>query len=84
MNNPKVRLFAEAALSVTCAALAALTTVWPDWIEGLFGFDPDGHSGETEWEIVFGFGIAAVIFAVIARIEWRNLRTRQSADSLSG
>jgi hypothetical protein len=26
-----------------------LTIFWPDWIEGLTGYDPDQHDGIVEW-----------------------------------
>ena len=32
--------------------LAILTLVWRDWIEGVFGYDPDHHNGSFEWELV--------------------------------
>jgi len=28
--------------------LAILTLVWRDWIEGVFGYDPDHHNGSFE------------------------------------
>lgn len=64
----------EVAAAASCIALALLTAVWPDWIEGVFGFDPDHGSGEAEWMIVLGLAAAGVVCGVLARIEWRRLR----------
>lgn len=64
------KLFSEMGLTGVCALLALLTAAKPDWIEAVFGVDPDNHSGEAEWLVVAA--LAAV--AVLARIEWRRLR----------
>jgi hypothetical protein len=50
-----------------------LTAIWPDWIELLFDADPDGGNGSAEWGIVIAFAAAAIIFAVLARFEYRRL-----------
>jgi hypothetical protein len=68
----KTRFLGEAGLAGICAALALLTTVWPDWIEGLLGVSPDNHSGMAEWSIVLGLGMVAVVFGALARFEWRR------------
>jgi hypothetical protein len=54
--------------------LALLTLVWRDWIEEIFGVDPDNHSGGLEWFIVVGLLVVAAALAVTARVEWRRLR----------
>ena len=43
-----------------------LTLVWPDWIEGIFGADPDGGNGSAEWGWTAAFAVAAFILAVDA------------------
>jgi hypothetical protein len=48
---------ALAALALT--ALAVLTVVWPEWIECLFGVDPDSGSGAAEAVIVIACALAA-------------------------
>ena len=70
MNFQKIRLVASIALACICAALGVLTAIWPDWIEEVFGVDPDQHSGSFEWFIVLGFAIAASMSALVARFEW--------------
>jgi hypothetical protein len=54
------RLRAESVLCVASAVLALLTLVWRDWLEEVFGFDPDRHSGSVEWAIVSGLAVLAV------------------------
>ena len=53
--------------------LAALTLVWPDWIEGVTDLDPDRHSGTLEWLIGRNVFLAAVLASVLARREWRRV-----------
>jgi len=55
------------------AVLAVLTAIWPDWIELLFGADPDGGDGSTEWGIVAALAVVAILFAALARFEHRRL-----------
>ena len=66
---------AEVLLAGLCAALALLTAVWPDWIEAVFGADPDQHSGEAEWLIVLGLAALAAVSGLLARGQWRRLQT---------
>ena len=61
-------------LCVVLAALALLTLVWPDWIEGVLGFDPDQHSGAAEWTIVGVLLGAALFFGIVARRQRAALR----------
>ena len=73
MPNPRLRFWAECSLAGLAAVLAVLTAIWPDWIELLFDADPDGGNGSAEWGIVIAFAAAAIIFAVLARFEYRRL-----------
>lgn len=50
-----------------------LTTLFArDWIETLFGWDPDQHSGSVEWLLVVGLFVVTVMLFTSARIEWRR------------
>ncbi len=48
---------------------AVLTAIVPEWIETVFGIDPDGGSGAVEWLIVAALACLALAceFAVRAR-----------------
>ena len=61
---------------LACASLLLLlmTLVWTEWIEIVFRSDPDRGSGRAEWLIVALASAATVVFAVCARIEWRQER----------
>jgi hypothetical protein len=64
----------EIVLATLLGAMTILTAVWPDWIEGVLGFDPDGGNGSVEWLIVVVLAIATVAVAVLARRDLRVLR----------
>jgi hypothetical protein len=64
------RFWLEAVLSSASGLLGILTLVWRDWIEAVFRFDPDHHSGGVEWLIVLGLLAVAATTALLARIEW--------------
>jgi hypothetical protein len=72
----------EIVLSALLAAATVLTAVWPDWIEGLTGFDPDGGNGGAEWLIVAVLAVITVAVTVLARRDLRAVRRRMSADTL--
>ncbi|MGV8966385.1 MAG: hypothetical protein ACOH2F_08905 [Cellulomonas sp.] len=60
----KVRI--EAGLSLLAAGLAAITMLWPAWLEAILPIDPDGGSGEAEWLIVMALALVAVASALLA------------------
>lgn len=72
----------RARIEVVLAAILGMATIltagWPDWIEGLFGFDPDGGNGTTEWRIVAALAVATIAVATLARRDLRVLRRRTS------
>jgi hypothetical protein len=68
----RIRFGVEVALAVLTAALAVLTLISREWIELLFGFDPDNGSGALEWAIVVALVIASAALALIARWDWRR------------
>ncbi|HKA44321.1 MAG TPA: hypothetical protein VKF40_20220 [Burkholderiales bacterium] len=73
--SSKFRLRIEVGLGIACALLAALTAAVPDWFEVLFAFEPDKGSGEAEWLLVTALAVVAVVCGILARAEWRRLRT---------
>jgi hypothetical protein len=73
MKRPLAGIFwIESILGVASTLLLVLTLVWKDWIEIVFGIDPDNHSGSLEWLIVIMCLCITVISSVAARQEWRR------------
>jgi hypothetical protein len=72
MRRLRIRFWFEAAAALCTCCLALLTVVWPEWIERLFGFDPDQSSGRLEWAFVAALAVAAVTASVATRVEWRR------------
>jgi uncharacterized membrane protein YtjA (UPF0391 family) len=52
--------------------LGLITIFWHDWIEAIFGCDPDHHSGAAETGIIVGLFVIAVVFFVVSRFEARR------------
>jgi hypothetical protein len=74
----RVRFLLEAGFGGGAAALGVLTLFWRDWIEAIFGIDPDHHSGSFEWLIVAGLFIIAVSLGSLARADWRRIAAVRS------
>ena len=53
--------------AIAAAALAVVTMVDAEWIEAVFGVDPDGGSGALEWGLARGLGIVAAASALVSR-----------------
>ena len=68
----------EVVLAAILGMATILTAVWPSWIEGLFGFDPDGGNGTTEWWIVIVLAVTTIAVAALARRDLRIVRRRAS------
>ena len=61
-------------VAVLSSSLTVLTLIWPDWIELLFGAEPDGGDGSLEWTLVVFLLTVTVAVAALARFEWRRAR----------
>ena len=72
------RALLELGLAVVSAGLAGLTLLSPEWIEGLFGVEPDRGSGIAEWGIVFALSLIAVFFGVLGRLDLRDAMQGQT------
>ncbi|MDQ6750069.1 MAG: ABC transporter permease [Actinomycetota bacterium] len=70
-RRPRGHFWVESALSLLAVVTTLVTLVWKDWVEKVFGLDPDGHNGAVEWLIVGAVLVAAVTLAGLARAEWR-------------
>ena len=62
----------EFALAIVSAFLFALTLITREWIEIVFGVEPDAGSGALEWAITFAFLLAAGSLFVLARRDRRR------------
>jgi hypothetical protein len=61
----------ESGLCALFTFMTVLTAVWPTWIEGLTGIEPDGGSGTTEWGLVVVFTGVALVLGLLARQDYR-------------
>ena len=66
MRNLRIRFWVEVALAVVAGGFGVLTLVTREWIELLFGVDPDKGSGALEWAIVIALFVASAALALIA------------------
>lgn len=69
------KAWVKSALAVATAVLAVVTAINAEWIEWLFGIDPDGGSGALEWAIVAAFAVTSVALAFAARADRRRPTT---------
>jgi len=72
VRKTRLRFWVELVLAVLTAGLFVLTLVSRDWIEEVFGVEPDAGSGALEWGIVIALAAATVLFGWLARAEWRR------------
>lgn len=73
-SSLRIRFWAESACGTLTALLCGLTLVTREWIELLFGVDPDRGSGALEWAIVASLLMATIACSISARAEWRRAR----------
>jgi hypothetical protein len=67
-------LLAEIAPAMATGVLAIVTLISREWIEIVFGADPDHGTGVVEWLIVVALAATTLTFGLLARAEWRRLR----------
>ena len=63
---------AEVAAGTACMVLALITLVWREWIEAIFGVDPDHGNGSLEWAVVGVLLIVAAALGARARMVRRR------------
>jgi hypothetical protein len=68
----RYRFWLESILGSITGVVAVVTLFWHDWIEALFGRDPDKGNGSAEWLVVLILLILTAALAVGARLEWRR------------
>jgi O-antigen/teichoic acid export membrane protein len=74
----QIRMWLELILGSITGALFLLTLLSREWIEIVFGLDPDSGSGALEWLIVGGLLAVTITLFVLARVEWRRSRAALS------
>ena len=67
-----LRFWVELVMGTVSLIMLAVTSLWPQWIETVFGLAPHADSGETEWGLTASLCIFAVVMFVAARLEWRR------------
>jgi hypothetical protein len=72
MKDLPVRFWIESALASVTGALMVATIISRDWIEQLFGADPDAGSGTAEWAIVAALLCVTISIGFLARREWQR------------
>jgi apolipoprotein N-acyltransferase len=70
----RARFWAESVAAGAFAFFFLITLVWHDWLEIVFGIDPDHGNGAVEWLIVGVSGVLALACFLLARGEWRRTR----------
>jgi len=77
MGHLRRRLRLEAGLAAVSALLFVATLFWREWIEILFGVDPDHGDGSLESLIMALTAASAIIASLAARADWRRLGTAE-------
>jgi hypothetical protein len=72
----RARFWAESAFGAGTGTLAVITLFWKDWIEAIFGVDPDRGNGSLEWLIVAALAVTTIALAAAARVEWHRAGQR--------
>ena len=68
----RYRFWLESILGSITGVVAVVTLFSHDWIEAVFGVDPDKGSGSAEWLVVLILLLVTVASAAGARLEWRR------------
>lgn len=71
------RFWIETSLAAAAGVLAIVTVFWHDWVEAVFGINPDKGSGSAEWLAVIVVVIISMAMAIGARLEWRHVRLEE-------
>ena len=74
MKSYRLRMWIEIGLAIASAILLLLTLVNGEWIEEVFGVEPDAGSGVLEWALTLGLLGATVVLGLMARVNARRAR----------
>jgi hypothetical protein len=65
----------ETGMATITGILFVITLVWRNWIELVFGADPDKSNGSLEWLIIGALLVVTLALFALAGFEWRRART---------
>ncbi len=68
----RTRFWIEAIFAGTLGVLLAITMISREWIEIVFGVDPDHGDESVEWAALGLIGIVCCVLSVSALSEWRR------------
>jgi len=68
------RFWLETGMAIITSILFVITLVQRDWIEVVFGVNPDSRSGILEWLIVAVLLVVTITLFTLASYEWRRTR----------
>jgi hypothetical protein len=71
----RARFWLESAYGLLGVVLFVVTLISREWIELIFGVDPDNGSGALELAVAFGLLAVSVGSGLIAVREWRRALT---------
>jgi hypothetical protein len=71
-------------LTVVLAGATVGTAIVPDWLEVVFGVDPDAGSGALEWAVVLTLVVLTATSAVITGLQHRALLRVRAAHGGPG
>jgi hypothetical protein len=77
-NALRGRFWLETGMAIVTGILFVITLVQRDWIETIFGIDPDNGSGALEWLIVGVLLVVTITLFTLADYEWRRARSATS------
>jgi len=72
MMHQRRRFWIELGAGAVAAIALLATLISREWIEAVFGVDPDHGSGSLEWAIVAVSAVVAVGCATLVPLEWRR------------
>ena len=73
-NALRRRFWLETVMAIITGVLFVVTLIRNDWIEIVFGVDPDNNNGTLEWLIVGALLLVTVTLIILASYEWRRAR----------
>lgn len=73
-NALRWRFWPEMGLAIVTSILFVFTLAQRDWIEMVFGLDPDQGNGSLEWLMVGALLVVTIALFTLASYEWRRAR----------